>query len=58
MGDGKSTRKVFKRVFYHSTNDRDQVQNFFDTVINNTTSYYGEKIIKFAPYKRTKSFII
>lgn len=59
MGDGKSTRKVFKRSFYHSDNDLDQIQDFFDTVINpDKTTYYREKVIKFAPYKKTKAFII
>ena len=59
-GDGKSNRKVFQRKFYHSEfSDRDQIKNFFDTVINNRpTSYYGEKIIKFKSYIKTKPFII
>lgn len=59
MGDGKSKRKVFNRNFYHSDNDRDQIQDFFDTVINpDKTTYYREKVIKFALFKKTKPFVI
>jgi hypothetical protein len=58
MGDGKTARKVFKRSFYHSTNDRESIKNFVDTVLNASNSYYGEKLLKFKNYKKTKSFII
>ncbi len=58
MGDGKSARKVFKRNFYHSNNDREQIQDFTDTVLNASNSYYGERLLKFKDYKKTKPFII
>lgn len=51
-GDGKSARKVLKREFFHTCKTPDEIRaNFPDN-----GKYYGEKLLKFKPYRRTKNF--
>ena len=56
-GDGKSTRKVFKREFFESDLPQDQILEFF-LKQNEKANYYSEKIISFKNYKKTKPFIL
>jgi hypothetical protein len=52
-GDGKSSRKVFSRQFFHTEKTKEEILQAFENRIN---KYYGGVDLRFKPYKKTKQW--
>ena len=55
-GDRKSTRKIFKRRFFHTEKSKEEVIEKYASLTSEHADYYGGVNLKFAPYKRTKEW--